>query len=115
MFALDYQLDRILAEGLENRFARHREMAQYVRGWAERYFGLLASPGYRSDTVTTIVNTRSVDVGALNRALGERGYQLSNGYGKLKDKTFRIAHMGDCSPEDVRLLLSAIEDILELN
>jgi aspartate aminotransferase-like enzyme len=35
MFALNYQLDRILAEGLEKRFARHREMAGYTRAWAK--------------------------------------------------------------------------------
>ncbi len=31
MFALDYQLDLILEEGLENRFLRHKEMATYVQ------------------------------------------------------------------------------------
>ena len=31
MFALDYQLDKILEEGLENSFARHIEMADYIR------------------------------------------------------------------------------------
>ncbi len=35
IFALDYQLDRIMAEGLENRFARHAAMAQRVESWAE--------------------------------------------------------------------------------
>ena len=36
MFALDYQLDRILEEGLDNRFARHIEMAEYVRAWGRK-------------------------------------------------------------------------------
>ena len=31
MFALDYQLDRILEEGLDNRFARHKRLADKVR------------------------------------------------------------------------------------
>ena len=50
---------------------------------------------YMSNTLTNIKNTRNIDVAALNKALGERGYQISNGYGKLKDKTFRIAHMAE--------------------
>jgi aspartate aminotransferase-like enzyme len=114
MFALDFQLDRILAEGLPERFARHRVMAEAVQAWGEKYFALLAAKGYRSDTVTAIVNTREINVGALNRALGERGYQISNGYGKMKDKTFRIAHLGDLTLSEVQALLGEIEDILKL-
>jgi aspartate aminotransferase-like enzyme len=114
MFALDYQLDRILAEGLENRFARHRAMAARVRAWAEQYFALLAAAGYRSDTVTTVVNTRNINVAELNRALGERGYQISNGYGKMKDKTFRVAHMADYTLPEIDDLLEQIEDVLDL-
>ena len=37
MYALDYQLDYILnKEGLENRFARHMEMAEVVRDWGRK-------------------------------------------------------------------------------
>ncbi|MDT8719058.1 alanine--glyoxylate aminotransferase family protein [Clostridium sp. 19966] len=114
MFALDYQLDRIMEEGIENRFARHKEMAQIVRAWAKKYFDLFADEKYLSNTVTAIKNTRGIDVGALNKALGERGFQISNGYGKLKDNTFRIAHMADCQVEEVQELLRNIEEILGL-
>ena len=37
IFALDRQLDRILAEGLENRFARHSAMAKRVQEWADAH------------------------------------------------------------------------------
>lgn len=112
MFALDYQLDRILEEGLENRFARHIEMANYVRAWAKEHFDLFADERYLSNTLTTIKNTRNIDVADLNKKLGERGFQISNGYGDLKDKTFRIAHMADCTLDDVKELLRNIDDIL---
>lgn len=114
MFALDYQLDCILAEGLENRFARHIEMAQYVREWAQSYFELYADSSHLSNTLTTIKNTRDIDVAALNRELGIKGYQISNGYGKLKDKTFRIAHMADCTLDEVKDLITHINDILKI-
>ncbi|WP_040215283.1 pyridoxal-phosphate-dependent aminotransferase family protein [Clostridium polynesiense] len=115
MFALDYQLDYILnQEGLENRFARHIEMAEVVRAWAEKHFEIYPEKGYWSNTLTTIKNTREIDVAALNKELGARGMQLSNGYGKLKEKTFRIAHMADMQMEDIKELLAAIEDILKL-
>src|SRR5690606_13594518 len=48
MFAADQQLDDILAEGLENRWARHLQMRDLTHQWAlARGFGLFAQDGYR--------------------------------------------------------------------
>lgn len=115
MYALDYQLDYILnQEGLENRFARHIEMAKIVREWAKKYFELFPDEKYISNTLTAIKNTRNIDVPKLNKELGIRGFQISNGYGDLKNKTFRIAHMADCTVDDINELLININDILLL-
>lgn len=114
MFALDYQLDRILEEGLENRYARHLEMAEYVRAWARKYFEIFPDERYMSNTLTTIKNTRGISVADLNSALGARGFMISNGYGDLKEKTFRIAHMADCTLAEVKELINNINDILSL-
>jgi len=114
MFALDYQLDRIMAEGIENRFQRHQEMAEYVRDWGRKNFGLFADARYLSNTLTNMKNSREIDVAALNQELGRRGFQISNGYGKLKDKTFRIAHMADCTMDELKELIGNIDDILKL-
>ncbi|MDK2918954.1 MAG: hypothetical protein PWQ37_1687 [Candidatus Petromonas sp.] len=115
MFALDYQLTKILEEeGMENRFARHSEMAEYVRGWAKEYFDLFPEEKYASNTLTTVKNTKDINVAELNKELGKRGYMISNGYGDLKEKTFRIAHMAETTLDEIRQLLSIIEEILEL-
>ncbi|GKX68339.1 pyridoxal-phosphate-dependent aminotransferase family protein [Inconstantimicrobium mannanitabidum] len=115
MFALDYELDYILnVEGLENRFNRHIEMATVVREWAERYFEIFPDKRYLSNTLTTIKNTRGISVSELNKELGRRGFQISNGYGDLKEKTFRIAHMADMTVADVKELLLNINEILAL-
>jgi aspartate aminotransferase-like enzyme len=114
MFALNFQLDRILAEGLENRFKRHFEMAEFTRAWAKKYFALFPEEKYSSQTLTTINNTRNINVGELNSALGKIGLQISNGYGDLKEKTFRIAHMGELTMNDMKEVTSAIEKILQL-
>ena len=114
MFALDYQLDKILQEGLNNRFAHHTQMADYVRGWAKDKFALFAQEEFASNTVTCVKNTREINVGSLNKTLGERGYMISNGYGKLKEKTFRIAHMAELTLGDIKELISNIDDILGL-
>ena len=114
MYALDYQLDKILEEGLENRYERHLNMAKYVRKWAKENFELFPNEKYISNTLTTIKNTKNINIGQLNKKLGERGYAISNGYGNLKDKTFRISHMGDYTLEEVKKLIEAINEILDL-
>ena len=115
LYALDYQLDKILLEGLDARWARHEEMAKYVRAWANKYFELLPEERYASRTLTNVKNTREISVGALNKELAKRGLCISNGYGKMKDITFRIAHMADTTLPEIRDLLFEIEDILGLN
>lgn len=115
MYALDYQLNYIVnEEGLENRFNRHKAMAKITRDWGEKYFELYADKAYLSNTVTAIKNTKNIDFSYLNEELGKRGFQISNGYGALKDKTFRIAHMADCTVRDLNDLLENINDILKL-
>jgi predicted phosphoserine aminotransferase len=113
--ALNVQMDRILAEGVENRFARHAQMAKYVQDWAKEYFELyVRDEKYLSPTITNIKNTRGISVADLNKELAKRGAMLSNGYGALKEKSFRIAHMGDLQMEDLKWLTDQIEDILGL-
>ena len=112
--ALNQQMDDILAEGLENRWARHIQMAGMVHSWARKNFALFAGDAFLSNTVTTVENTRGISVANLNTELGKRGAMISNGYGNLKEKTFRIAHMGDITPADIQWLLSQIDDILAL-
>jgi aspartate aminotransferase-like enzyme len=111
MFALNKQLDYILnTEGLENRYARHLEMAKITREWAEKNFELFPAKGYESQTLTTVRNTKGISVGDLNKKIGERGYMISNGYGDLKEKTFRIAHMADRTVDELKGLLQVIDE-----
>lgn len=113
-WALDLELDHILKEGMQNRYQRHLEMARFTREWAKRYWQVFPEPGYESVTLTTVTNTRGISVKDLNAELGKRGMQISNGYGDLKEKTFRIAHMGDLTMKDMQEVTAAIADILKL-
>jgi aspartate aminotransferase-like enzyme len=109
MQALDCQLDDMLTEGLERRYARHAHLAKLTQAWVlNAGFGLFAHPAYLSNTVTCVANTRNINVPKLNNFLVEHGYQISEGYGKLKDKTFRIAHMGDTTENEMKGLLEKI-------
>jgi predicted phosphoserine aminotransferase len=113
IFALDFQLDRILAEGLEQRFARHSAMAKRVQEWAEAHdLSIYAPEGSRSQTVTTIKNERGMDISDLNAFLKQREMRIANGYGPLKNITFRIAHMGETQMEDLEKLFGAMEEYI---
>lgn len=114
LFALNAQMDCILAEGIENRFQRHIDMAEYTRAWARKNFKMFGDERYLSITVSNIENTPGIDVSALNKELGVRGAEISDGYGPFKGKCFRIGHMGDHTMEDVKWLLGQIDDILKL-
>jgi predicted phosphoserine aminotransferase len=114
IFALNRQVDDILAEGLEARWQRHEDMAAFVRNWARQHFALYSDERYLSPTVTNVHNTRGISVADLNAELGRRGAMISNGYGSLKETCFRIAHMGDLTLADLEWLTGEIDDILEL-
>jgi aspartate aminotransferase-like enzyme len=114
VFALRSKLEDIFAEGLDARFARHQQMAGMVRAWAKRSgFEMFPRAGYESATLSCIRNTRNVDVPKLNAALRERhGCIIDGGYGKLKGATFRIAHMGDETPDTIAQLLGWMDECL---
>ncbi len=114
IYALDVGLDRMLAEGLENRFARHAAMAKRTQSWAiEHGMNPMSPEQYRSKTVSTIQNSHGWDVSALNKFLLQRGMRIANGYGMWKDKTIRIAHMGEIQMSDVEALLAAFEEFMK--
>jgi len=113
IYGLNRQLDDIFTEGLDRRFARHREMAERVRTWAKERFDLFAEEGFHSQTLTTVTNTRGISVAGLNGELAKKHVTIANGYGKLKEKTFRIAHMGDTTLEEIDQLLQWIDEIVK--
>jgi aspartate aminotransferase-like enzyme len=116
IYALEAQLERILEEGLEARFTRHSEMARQVQVWfAAHGFEIFAPQDYRSQTVTAVKNTLGVDFKELNSFLLQKEMRIANGYGRLKDITFRIAHMGETQPTDIGELLTALEEFTSIN
>jgi predicted phosphoserine aminotransferase len=113
MFAADVQLDAILAEGLDARWARHLQMRDLTLAWADaRDLGGFAQEGYRSPTVTTVANPRGFDVDAMAKFMGGKGFSMDKGYGKIKGKTFRIAHMGDMTVATLEEVLAGLDEFL---
>jgi predicted phosphoserine aminotransferase len=113
MFAADRQLDDVLAEGLDRRWARHTQMRDMTITWADsRAMGMFAEEGYRSSTVTAVSNGRNINVDDMAKFMGGKGFSMDKGYGKIKGKTFRIAHMGDMQPSEVEEVLSGLDEFL---
>ncbi|MDZ4771030.1 MAG: alanine--glyoxylate aminotransferase family protein [Chloroflexota bacterium] len=114
MFAADAQLDAILVEGLENRWARHTAMRDMTQTWADsRDLGLYSQEGYRSPTVSAVANPRGFDVDAMAKFMSGKGYSMDKGYGKIKGKTFRIAHLGDMQPATLQDIFVGLDAFLE--
>ena len=114
-YALHRQLERIADEGLDERFARHERMARRTAAWTEslaatsgRPFRVLAPPGYRSPTVTAISLPHEVSAPGVVGRLADQGITIAAGYGKLKNSTIRIGHMGDHTEAELEVVLDAV-------
>lgn len=117
IYALVEQVRRFSEEGWEARVARHRAMAERCWAWtlsegARRGLSLLAPEGFRSPTNTAIVLPADRKGTQVAAALEARGWTIAPGYGKLKDTTFRIGHMGDHTVEELDGLLAELEEVL---
>jgi len=113
IMALNYQCHKLISEGMENVWERHKQMANFVRTWAKENFDLFCEEKYASDTLTTVKNTRAIKVADVINAIQEKHNTIfGNGYGALKEETFRIAHMGDITLDDLKELIAWIDEEL---
>jgi alanine-glyoxylate transaminase/serine-glyoxylate transaminase/serine-pyruvate transaminase len=114
-FALREALRIVLEEGLEPRFARHRENAQMLwDGLKELGMELHVKEPYRLPTLTTPLVPQGVDDAKLRgRLMDEFNIEISGGLGELKGKVLRIGLMGySSSKQNVITLLGALREIL---
>jgi predicted phosphoserine aminotransferase len=114
LYALAAQLNRIEAEGIDARLDRHRRLAERTWAWCDE-LGLeilVQERSFRSPTVTTVRCPDGWTGPKLAGAVKARGYEVATGYGRLRDETFRIGHMGDHSEEGLAGLLDVLTGIL---
>ncbi len=99
--ALEVVLDLIWQEGLEQRWERHHRLALATRAAVQALgLSLFAAPDALSDTITSV--TSPVPSGELTKRIRERhGIIIAGGQDELKDKIFRIGHLGTCQLEQV--------------
>ena len=119
VYALASKLEDFFAEGLENRYARHRKTNQMTRDWAARHgFTLFPEKGFESITLTCVNNGakpggRTVDVAKLQKLTKDQGFLIDGGYGKIKGITFRLSNMGDETEAMMNQLYAALDNAMK--
>jgi alanine-glyoxylate transaminase/serine-glyoxylate transaminase/serine-pyruvate transaminase len=114
-YAFREALRLALEEGLETRYARHRENAERLWQGLEALDLPLLVPGpHRLTTLSTPRLPGTWDEAAMRRQLLERyGIEIAGGFGPLAGKVWRIGLMGYSSRrENVLTLLAALEELL---
>lgn len=113
-YALDVQLDRILAEGMEARWQRHRRLRDKTAAWAAtRGIEYATAENARSWTVSCLKPPAGIAATALTGEMRKRGFTLGGGYDAWKASTFRIGHMGEVRESDLDGLFAEIEEAVK--
>jgi alanine-glyoxylate transaminase/serine-glyoxylate transaminase/serine-pyruvate transaminase len=117
LYGLNEALEMILAEGLDNVFARHQRLAAACRA-AVGAWGLptqCADPALHSPVLTGVVTPQDVDADAVRKLIYERfNMSLGTGLGKIKGRMFRIGHLGECNDLTLIATLGGCEMGLKL-
>jgi alanine-glyoxylate transaminase/serine-glyoxylate transaminase/serine-pyruvate transaminase len=98
LYGLNEAVKMLLDEGLENVFARHDRHAEATRR-AVRTWGLeiqCADPRHYSSSLTAVRLPEGHSADGLRATILRKfNMSLGNGLGILKDRVFRIGHLGD--------------------
>jgi len=112
--ALRVGVERILSEGLENRFQRHRETTEQLRQGL-RNLGLkpYVPDEFASHGVTAVIGPEDKVEELLTYMRQQHKLLLAGSLEELKGKVFRIGHMGPgATSEAVKTVLSALDKTL---
>ncbi len=103
-YGVDKACDIILNDGIENKWKKTHEMAEYFRNSSlENGFGLFSSNP--SDSLTAITMPANIPSGKLIKAMMDNyGVHIANGQAEMKDKIARFSHMGDLELADFKEL-----------
>lgn len=115
IFGLSKSIDLIFEEGLENVWARHKEVSNYVKERCVKDFGfeLFPDPNYASQTLSCIsTKTKGINAKELLAKMKDKGYIVGSGYGPIKEETFRVGNMNNVYMGDVTEMLDVMEDVL---
>lgn len=117
LYGLHESLGMLLAEGLDQVFARHRRWAAGVRA-AVGAWGLpiqCADARFYSPVLTGVITPPGVDADALRKLIHERfDLSLGTGLGKVKGRMFRMGHLGDSNDLTLVAMVAGVQMGLQL-
>lgn len=112
VIGLKTALSMLEAEGIDKSIARHRSDAEFTRGEIKK-LGLELFSKSPSDAVTAVNVPSGVDGPALVKSIKAKGATFTGGQGDIKDKIFRIAHMGAITRKDIEFALGLLKETLK--
>jgi aspartate aminotransferase-like enzyme len=109
MASLNTGVEMLLAEGLENCFKRHADVAEYCRKQLVEigYKLFPAAEAIPSPTVTAVKVPDGISWEQFDAVLRKHGMAVGGSFGPLSGKVFRLGHMG--SQADLDLVKQALE------
>jgi aspartate aminotransferase-like enzyme len=110
--ALKTSLDMLKEAGLSTVYARHERLKGALRagitGMGLKLF--VRDDNYASPSITAIVPPAALSVDAIRRTMNERfQIRVADGQESLKNKIFRIGHMGYVFERDILTTLASLE------
>jgi alanine-glyoxylate transaminase/serine-glyoxylate transaminase/serine-pyruvate transaminase len=115
LMGLHEALRRVVAEGLEDVWARHKAVSDIiVTGMEEMGFSMLVDEAIRLPELLTIMLPAGIDDGAVRgKLLHNYGIEISAGLGPFAGKLWRIGVMGEgARPENAEKVLAAIKETI---
>lgn len=109
-FALQEAFRILFEEGLDNCFKRHGQHRKAVHaGVAALGLSLFADSAHASPAVTAVRPPEGIGADEIRKiCLNEHDVVLAGGQQTLKNKIFRIGHLGYVGPNDVIVALGAV-------
>jgi alanine-glyoxylate transaminase/serine-glyoxylate transaminase/serine-pyruvate transaminase len=113
VYAFHKAMEVIMAEGVEQRYRRHRALGRAVRaGLAVYGMKALADESVAAPTLSCIVYPEGLDDAKFRSALAKRGVVVAGALASLAGKAFRIGHMGNTTLDDFQKALRIMADVL---
>jgi aspartate aminotransferase-like enzyme len=114
LYAYHAALERIVGEGVDEVWDRHRRLGDLTRaGVADLGLALHADPAYASNTVTAIKMPDGIPARELVKAARhQHGLELGAGQGAEADAMIRIGHMGWVDEPELRRTLDVLAAVL---
>lgn len=113
VIGVDAALQRIVEEGIENVWARHKRLANAIRAGVVAA-GLKLFSEFPSFAVTPVWVPEGIEWKSFNKILkGKYGITIAGGQDNYSGKIFRISHLGYYDELDMITMIGALELTLQ--